>query len=409
MRMEALFRLSPRARDSVICVALFTFGMLLALPHFWESPQWNPDALFYQAQIHQLQGEGRYRALDKVFASALASREKAREAASPPSLQRIDNSAWVDYSSRFYRRRWTVPLLADAISPIGGTDSLEYVSLIGFALIAPLAYLLLRSRFRPLVSAPSAVFCTLLPPLLALLPHPNTDTWGLALLLAALIVALRLHTGGWRWLPLWILVILVLSFTRDDAIVALTGVAGLAWSNRSRVLLAATATGVLASLLAPLLFASPIKANLAYVLNDYRIPAHTGWDAIVSKYPGVLGSLIKLDFRYPVESAVPVLTFAMGLVVLAGLAMLLFRRHQNGPLVRIARGSLVGAAITILVSVNYTAMRLELVFLPAVAVGVALLLEYLLARITQRRHVAAEPAPGGGRPVQSAPAAAGAC
>jgi hypothetical protein len=393
MRKEALLRLSPRARDGAVFVVLFTLGLLIALPHFWESPQWNPDALFYEAQVHELQGEGRYQALDRVFASDLASREKAREGALAPSLQRIDNPAWVDYSSRFYRRRWTVPLLADAFSPVGGTDSLEDVSLIGLALIAPLAYLLLRSRFAPLVSVASAVFCALLPPLLALAPHPNTDTWGLALLLAALIVALRLHTGGWRWLPLWILVILVLSFTRDETIVALTGVAWLAFSNRSRVLLAATGTGVLASLVAPLLFASPIKENLAYVLNDYRIPTHATWSAIISKYPSALGSLIKLDFRYPVESVVPVLTFAMGIVVLGGLAMLLFRRKQSSALVMLARGSVVGAAITILVSVNYTSMRLELVFVPAVAVGIGLLLEYLLARVTQPTRVASEPAP----------------
>ena len=393
MRKEAPLKLSPRARDGVIVVALFTFGVLIALPHFWESPQWNPDALFYQAQIHELQGEGRYQALDRVFASNLATREKTRESTLPPSLQRIDNPAWVDYSSRFYRRRWTVPLLADAISPVGGTNSLEYVSLIGFALIAPFGYLLLRTRFRPLVSAASAVFCSLLPPLLALAPHPNTDTWGLALLLAALIVALRLHTGGMRWLPLWILVILALSFTRDETIVAITAVAWLAFANRSRVMAWATATGVMASLIAPLLFSSPIKENLAYVLNDYRISAHASWSHILSEYPSALGTLIKLDFRYPVESAVPVLTFVMGIVVLGGLAMLLFRRKERGPLARLARGSLVGAVITILVSVNYTAMRLELVFVPAVAVGIGLLLEYLLARVTQSARVAPAAAP----------------
>ena len=71
------------------------------------------------------------------------------------------------------------------------TNSLEYISLIGFALIAPFGYLLLRARFPAARERGSAGFCSLLPPLLALAPHPNTDTWGLALLLAALIVALR--------------------------------------------------------------------------------------------------------------------------------------------------------------------------------------------------------------------------
>ncbi len=391
---NAFLRLSPRARDALVLVALLVFGLLIVLPHFWESPQWNPDALFYQAQIHELQGEGRFQALDRVFASELANRERTRESHFPPSEQRIANPRWVDYSSRFYRRRWTVPLLAEAISPVGGTDSLEYISLIGFALIAPLAYLLLRARFPPLISAVSAGFCALLPPLLALAPHPNTDTWGLALLIAALIAALRVHARGARWLPLWILLILVLSFTRDETIIALTAVAWLALRKRSRVMLGATASGIAASIAAPLLFSSPIKENLAYVLNDYRIPAHATWSSIFSRYPSALGTLIKLDFRYPVETAVPVLAFAMGIVVVAGFVMLLARRREGSALATLARGSLFGAVLTILVSVNYTAMRLELVFVPAVAVGVALVLEWLLVRARQRAPAAVPAAAG---------------
>jgi hypothetical protein len=392
---EAFLGMSPRLRDGVVCVVLLAFGLLLVLPNFWEGIQWNPDALFYQAQIHELQGENRHDALDHVFASNLANREKARESHSPPSLQRIDNSHWVNYSSRFYRRRWTVPLLANALSPLAGTRSLEIISLLGLALIAPLAYLLLRARFSPAISAVSAVFCELLPPLLALAPHPNTDTWGLALLIATMIIAMRVYKHGMRWLPLWILAILLLSFTRDETIVVLTAVAWLALRKRSRVMLITLLSGIVASLPAPLLFAAPLKEQLAYVLHDYRIPVHPTWSSIISEYPSAFGSLVKLDFRYPVETSVPVVTFAMGLVVLAGLVMLLISRRGGDSLGTLARGSLFGAVLTLVVSVNYTAMRLELVFVPAVAVGVALLAESILARVAERSPAAVHAAAPG--------------
>ncbi|HME02341.1 MAG TPA: hypothetical protein VKG38_04850, partial [Solirubrobacteraceae bacterium] len=222
--------LEGRPRDALICGLLLALGLMLVLPHFWEGIEWNTDALFYQAQTQELRGESRFEALHQVFTSSRADLVNAIERNTPPQLQRIDNPRWVEYSSRFYRRRWTVPLLAAAMTPLAGTSSLEYVSLIGLALIAPLIYVLLRIRFSPSISVVVAVFCELLPPLIAL-THPNTDSWGLALLIVALIIALRVLAGGRKWLPLWAIVILALSFTRDETIVAITAVAWLAFSQ----------------------------------------------------------------------------------------------------------------------------------------------------------------------------------
>lgn len=398
MRMARQGRFAWRV-DALAFTVLLAFGLALALPHAWGTVQWNPDALFYEAQIHELQGEGDHAALERVFASSLADREKAKERDEPPALQRIANPRWVDYSARFYRRRWTVPLLADAISPVGGVDSLEYVSLVGLALIAPLLYLLLRARFSVLTSAVAAAFCQVMPPLLAMAPHPNTDTWGLALLILALIVATRVAERGRRWLPLWVLVILALSFTRDATIVAVTAVAWLAWRERSRLMLATTLTGIAASLPAPILFSAPLRQQLAYALDDYRIPPHTSWSWILAKYPGAIGSVIKLDFRYPLETAVPALTVLMGVIALVGVVTLLAgeRHRARGPLPALASGSLVGAVVTVLVAANYTAMRLELVFLPAVAVGVALLFDGVRDVVAERRlPTAPRAAPAGG-------------
>jgi hypothetical protein len=70
----------------------------------------------------------------------------------------------------------------------------------------------------------------------------------------------------------------------------------------------------------------------------------------------------------------------MGAIAIAGMATLFVPAGRRDALIDLARGASVGALATILVSVNCTGMRLELVFVPSVAVGMALLGERLLAR-----------------------------
>ncbi len=394
-------RLDARRRDALLCGVLLCLGLALALPQLWRPIQWNPDALFYQAQTRELLGESRSDALHHVFASELAARSDAGEQHLPPRLRYTDNPVWVDYSSRFYRRRWTVPAMAAALTPLAGDNSLEDVSLLGLVLVAPLAYLLLRARCGRPASLAAAAFCELLPPLSSLAPHPNVDAWGLALLFAALLIAQRgVADRGPRWLPVWVLSILALSFTRDAAVVALSAVAWLAFRERSRLMLVTTLTGVIAALPAPIIFSAPLRENLAYVMNNFRIPADTRWSSILHKYPSQLWKVVEEDLRYPKTAADPVLAFAMGAVVVAGLAVLLFARHRGGSLSVLARGSLVGAAATILVSVNITGLRLELAFVPAVAVGVALLVELILEQRGERAAGFAESSPPGLGPAQ---------
>ncbi len=396
-------RLDARRRDALLCGVLLCLGLVLALPQLWKPSLWNPDALFYQAQTRELLGESRSQALDHVFASDLAARSDAGEQHLPPRLRYTDNPSWVNYSSRFYRRRWTVPAMAAALTPLAGDSSLEDVSLLGLVLVAPLAFLLLRARFGWPASLAAAAFCELLPPLSGLAPHPNVDAWGLALLFAALLIALRgVADRGPRWVPLWVLSILVLSFTRDAAVVALTAVAWLAFRERSRSMLMTTLTGTLAALPAPIIFSAPLRENLAYVMNNFRIPTNTSWSSIVHKYPSQLWKVVEEDLRYPKTAADPALAFAMGTVVVAGLAMLLLSRRRGGSLSILARGSLFGAGATILASVNITGLRLELVFVPAVAVGVAALLELILELRQVRRADIGEASPPGLRPAGQA-------
>jgi hypothetical protein len=153
----------------------------------------------------------------------------------------------------------------------------------------------------------------------------------------------------------------------------------LALRERSRRMGVATAAGILAALPAPLLFAAPVRENLAYVFNDFRIPTDTSWSSILGDYPSRLSDVIVEDIKYPPESQFPILiALAMGAIVIAGLVLLYYPWRSGDPFLSMIRASAVGGLITILISVNYTGLRLELVFIPAAATGVALLWQRLI-------------------------------
>lgn len=370
-----------RLPDWLVAGLLLVFGILLTLPYSGPNVDWSPDGLFYEAQKQEVQGDDAETARREVFSSELAVPVKEAESDLPPRLRRIEDPEWVNYSAQFYRRRWTVPVMAAALDPIFGTRSLEEVSLIGLALLPPLFYLLLRRRFGPGVSAAASVFCAVLPPLLETANGPVTDSWGLVLLVAGLLVALLVRDRGVGWLPLWVAIVLVLSVTRDLTVVLVIAAGWLAFRERSRRTIALVVSGVIASIPAPLVFSAPLRDNLAYVLNDFRIPSDTSWSWIISHYPGQLSDLISADAKYPFNSTFPALfVLAMGVVVLAGLILVVVPRTNTDAYLSLIRAAAVGGIFTILISVNYTGLRLELVFLPAVATGVALLCERLLPR-----------------------------
>jgi hypothetical protein len=367
---------------------LLAFGVLLTLPYSGPDVDWSPDGLYYEAQKREVEGTSAEEARAAVFASDIAAPLKQGERSLAVSQRRIDNPQWVEYSSRFYRRRWTVPAMAAAVDPLFGIRALEEVSLIGLVLLPPLLYLLLRRRFTQELSLGASVFCALLPPLLQTADGPVTDSWGLTLLVAGLLGILLVRDSGMRWYPVLIVIVLALSFTRDLTIVLIVAAGWLAVSDRlhgirdrSRRMAAAAAGAVLASLAAPLLYSASVRENLAYVFNDYRIPSDTGWSSIVSDYPSQLSNLVVHDLKYPVHSQYPVLlTLVMGLVVLAGLVVLFRPWAHDDPFLSLIRAAAAGGLVTILISVNYTDLRLELVFVPAIAAGLALLGERLVLR-----------------------------
>jgi len=389
-RAGARERTAPHARrDLLVASALLVFGILLALPYSGADVRWAPDSLFYLAQKREVQGVDRSVALREVFASDAAAQLKREERGLSPASRRIDNPAWQTYSSRFYRRRWTVPVLAAALEPLAGRRSIEDPSLLGWALLAPLLYLLLRRRFAPGLAVPVSVFCTVLPPVFFVGPVPSTDLLALSLLVAGLLVAWQIRVGGLRWLPAWVLVVLVLSFTRDANLVLIAAAGWLALRERSRRTVVILATGILASLPAPLLFAAPVRENLAYTFNDYRIPTDMSWGAILGEYPQRASTVLRYDLEYPLDTAIPVLTAAMGVLVIGGLVMLYARSGRDDPFLILARGAGFGGLITVLITMNYSNGRLELVLIPSIAIGLALVGERVAARGRARQPASA--------------------
>jgi hypothetical protein len=378
--MKARFS-GRRPSDGLVVLGLAVLGALLTLPYSGSDVIAHTDGIFYEAQKREIQGQGRDEALANALQTDMALELKRMEVDDPPELQRVASPDWAEYSAQFYRRRWTVPALAAAGDPLFGDQALEATSLVGWALLMPLLFLLLRRRFGTGVSAAVSLFTALLPPVLSHGHLPVTDIWGLTLLVGSLLLMMLVRDSGMRWLPVWVLAVLALSFTRDLTIVLLVAAAWLYWVDRTPRVAALGVTGFLASLPAPLIFGSPLRESLAYTFNDFRIPSDTSWGWIASQYPGEFASLLRQDVLYPGSSPVPTpITLVMGLGVLAGLFCLAATVGQRDGFLSMIKASAVAGAITILITVNYTGLRLEMVFVPAVAVGVALVVDRLLAR-----------------------------
>jgi hypothetical protein len=368
--------------DLAIAGLIALCGLLLALPFAVSSQsKWpDPDSFFYEVQTLEVRGESHARAVHEVFTSKYAK--------DPPTgerrVARITEPEWVAYSARFFRRRWTVPVIAAALSPVFGWSSLRIASLLGWALLAPLLYLLLRRRFAVGPSLSATVLSMVLPPLLVWAPEPLVDSWNLTILVAALLLALKTR-DDLRWLPAWIVVVLIGSFTKDQVLVLVAATGWLALRERSRRMALVMTTGALASLPAPLLFSASLRQNLAYVLGEFQIPGNTSWGWILPKYPKAIFAVLKEDLTYPLHERAPYSTISAVLAPAMILGLILLFKRSRDPLVTLMQGSAVGALATVLVAVNYTGLRLELVFVPAVACGLALLGEDIAQRVGRRR------------------------
>jgi hypothetical protein len=375
---ERVSRLWTRRADWTSVVVLAVIA-LVAMTGARTSPvHWTPDSLFYRAQLYELRGASRQAALDRSFSGrdeATVARTQQRQ---EPGVHRVDDPAWVKYSSRLYRRRWLVPAMAAGIYPIAGERSLLDVSMLGYVAAGLLLFALLRRRFSPGVSLAVTAACLLLPPLRQYSGRPLTDSWGLALEIGALLAAVLALERGGRWIAVFVAAMLALSFTRDATVIVLVAVAAVALMLRTRRSAAVLGAGVAASIPAPLLFKVPLVDQISYTLNDY-LPAHpASWSFVAHHWPSGIWTVFKNDLAYPNELSLAPLVFLGAAVLVAALVYMLVRAPRDDPYYALQRGAVLGGLLTVAIAVNYTSMRIELVLLPPVAVGLALGAERLI-------------------------------
>jgi len=346
-------------RDVLVAVLLAVVAFAFTHSSWGKTTRWHPDAIFYEAQLLEVRGADEDAALHQVIDGPLGA-----------GVSEVQDPKWVAYNRGFYRRRWVVPILGAAVEPVAGTDSLQLVSLIGYALIGPVAYLLLRRRFTPLVSLAPALVCIAIPALRTWSAQPLVDSFAVALETLSLLGAALVLDRGRRWLPFWVLAMLALAFTKDTTIVLVVAALWVAVRRRTRRALTLLTTGVAASLPPALAFGAPLQRSLASVVNGFQVPSDTSWGFIARHYPAALRGVLDEDFDYLTRR-----TPATGLVVLVALAALVLLRRADDDYFRLARAAAVGCALTLFVQPNPTGLRLELVFVPVLAIGLALALD----------------------------------
>lgn len=372
--------------------ALSVFGQ-------WRAPTvWEPDGLFYEAQKREVMGQSPAAARQAVFTGPLAEMV-GEEDDLAPALRRVGNPEWVEYSSRFYRRRWTVPAVAAGIDGVAGDEAIKRVALLGYVAAIVMLYLLLRRRFAVGLSATVALGCVLLPPLRYVAADPGTDSWGVALLAAGLACGSLALDRGRRWLLPWVAIVLLLSFTRDLTAVLVVAAAWVALRSRTRQAAWLAGSALLASIPAPLIAGVSVRENLAYVIDDFRIPADSSWAHVAEHYPGSLLDLIGANLSYPLEHSFPPLMFLFLLLALVGALALIFAPLARGDaFYSLMRGALIGGALTLFLSINATGWRLELALLPSLAVGVAIAATAAWRLVRSRTRPQADGAPSTTRP-----------
>ncbi len=361
-----------RSRDALAAAALTGFAFAVAALLWTQTTRWMPDGYFYRAQVLRILGAEKEDALRTVFEGRLTLADRRAEAGLPAYQRKLSNPEWVRESAQFYERRRVVPLLAAPLDAWLGPSGLRLVSLAGYVLLAPLLYLLLRLWFPVRIAMPVAAAALIVEPLRTWSSSPLTDSWGLALLTAALACGCLTLTRDPRWLVGWAAAILALGFTRDLTVIVV-GAAVLAFLvHRSRLTGALAGIGVLAALPAPLVFGVPLKAAIAYPLNGYYPVDDPSWSFIADRYVGGVKDVVKSDLSFLAEHPF------VALVLVGGTAAIALLRPPG------AARTLVWAAVPaalayVLLTPNDTDFRLELAFLPVAALGVG-------AAVTRLEH-----------------------
>jgi hypothetical protein len=347
---------------------------------------WSPDALFYQSRVEQIRGASKDEALHTVWDGPLAAGFRSDDSLRARPDQALADPRWIPESYKLYARRWTVPVLAAAVYPIFGVDSLEAVNIFGTLVFAVALFLLLRQRFDPLASFVGTAVVLAWPDLRwAFLPL--SDAWGLAMLTVTFLIGIKALDGWSRgWLIAWIASIVVLSVTRELTPIAVfaAGAVAIAYGVRRLpdwrrpALLAGT--GVLGTLPAQFLFqGQSLNWGFAYAFSGNRIPTDTSWGFVLDHYWSALETGTRQSFDYlfaanPVylESAWPLWPFTIPLFIGLILLFAVSSSTPGDPYLTFMRGAFVGEALILLIAPTFQDLRYQYPLLPLAAVGIAL-------------------------------------
>jgi hypothetical protein len=376
----------------VVAAALAAIALIAVSDSLSGAPRWSPDGLFYQARVYEIRdGMSRPEALRGAFQGPLGAELRAIDP------ERSGSPQWVAYNARFYERRLAVPVVASLLEPVSGERAILDVSLAGYVAAVLAVYtLLLLLGFRLPIAAGVALGTAFLPALTHHAGFPLTDSWGLALEVAAFGTAILALRRGPRWLIPWAAIIALLSLTRDSMWIPVLAAVFLAVTQRTRITALLAGTGVLAALPAVIAIPVPMRELLAQMLNDLQPAPDLSWGTIAARYPGAIADLLQADGGFVRDGAWYSAAYLLaGLGVLFAVSLARGRRSQTGTLMM--AGAAAGVAYVLAVPV-FSAFRLELVLVPMAAVGLALAAERVAAAVRVPDRTAAPSRKAGPRP-----------
>lgn len=365
-----------RALPAFVAAGLAALACLAVWPAFGNPVEWTPDALYYQARMLELRGAEEAEALSLVFEGPLSSELRARDPL------HTGNPEWVAYNEPFYERRVALPLVGAALYPATEDRTLLYLSLAGYvaSIVALFGFLLLR--FRLAVASAVSLAAIFLPALARHSSFPLTDSWGLALGIVAFGGAVLTLDRGLRWLPLWIAAIGLLAFTRDSTWIPILAVGWCAVRLRSGKAAWLFGSGVAAALPAVLFFETPVRKLLALLVNGSDVPADTSWAFVVSHYPGAVADLVRANGGFLRDGEWYTGLYLVGGVLLLLAAWLRAREQRSAATTLMGAGAVV-SLLYVLSAPVFSAFRLELVFVPMAAFGIASFTEIMRAPLSR--------------------------
>jgi hypothetical protein len=395
---------SPEHRADLIAVALLVSAIAVLAIKWAPNVVWTPDALFYQARVLEIRGASKEESLSEVWDGPLAAPLRAEYAQWPPGASPLDDPRWIPRTAENYERRSFVPLLAAAVYPVFGVNSLEAVTVVGSLAFALLLYALLRTRFSPLSALIGVVACLAWPALRwAFLPL--TDGWGLAWVTLSLLAAvLFLDRGSYRWLVLWGIAILAMGFTRDVSPVPIVGAAAVLLAIRSRRAVYLTISGILAALPAPLIFGASLRWTMAYGFSGNRIPDDSSWGFVFSHYLPSLRDGTRQSIEYvfssdPAYLDAPLYPFT-ALLLLGLIVLFVVTAHEEDPFLPLLRGAFFGSLVVIAILPTFQGLRFEYSWLPISAAGIAIAVDGIRRWVAGGRERPLPQDPDGRAPIE---------